>query len=163
MESQLMTLEEIKLIGINIRTGYRTEQDWQKGQIFPCVQRYFHQQIFEKIPNRKKPGITFCAYTAYESDYQGDYTYFIGEEVHSFDNLTADLSTLVIPAQIYTKFTTKPGGMPNVIKEAWEKIWHMPEQILGGKRIYQTDFEIYDERAADHSNIVLDIYIGIKP
>jgi predicted transcriptional regulator YdeE len=134
-----------------------------KRSDFPLCSALFSSTNSEKIPNRKNPGVTFCAYTAYESDYQGDYTYFIGEEVYSFDNLTADLSALVIPAQKYTKFTTKPGGMPNVIKEAWEKIWHMPEQILGGKRAYQTDFEIYDERAADHSNIVLDIYIGIKP
>lgn len=27
--------------------------------------------------------------------------------------------------------------------------------------LYKTDFEIYDERAADHQNIVLDLYIGI--
>lgn len=31
----------------------------------------------------------------------------------------------------------------------------MSSADLGSKRNYQTDFEIYDERAADHQNIVL--------
>ncbi len=46
--------------------------------------------------------------------------------------------------------------------EAWQKIWKMSPQTLGGKRRYQTDFEIYDERAVDHQNVILDLYIGIE-
>ena len=38
----------------------------------------------------------------------------------------------------------------------------MSPRELGGKRKYETDFEIYDERATDHQNIVLDLYIGIQ-
>ncbi len=53
--------------------------------------------------------------------------------------------------------------MPDVIVNAWKKIWEMSPKDLGGKRSYQTDFEIYDERAADHQNIVLDLYISINP
>jgi predicted transcriptional regulator YdeE len=67
-----------------------------------------------------------------------------------------------IPAQTYTKFTNGPGPMPGVIRDAWFTIWDMSEEELGGARAYLTDFEIYDERAADHSQIVLDVCIGIK-
>jgi predicted transcriptional regulator YdeE len=52
--------------------------------------------------------------------------------------------------------------MPDVIVNAWKKIWKISSEELGGHRSYQTDFEIYDERAADHQNIVLDIYVGIE-
>lgn len=52
--------------------------------------------------------------------------------------------------------------MPDVLVNAREGIWKMQDQELGGKRRYQTDFEIYDERASDHQNIVLDIYIGLE-
>lgn len=32
---------------------------------------------------------------------------------------------------------------------------------FGGKRKYIADFEIYDQRAADPNNAVIDIYIGM--
>jgi predicted transcriptional regulator YdeE len=68
---------------------------------------------------------------------------------------------LTIPSQQYAKFTTSPAPLPEVIVNAWLKIWKMSQAQIGGKRRYQTDFEIYDERAADHQNIILDIYISI--
>ena len=127
------------------------------------MRQYFHGQLFEKIPNRAKAGTTFCAYTDYESDHKGVYTYFIGEEVTSYErHLPERFSTLTIPPQHYAKFTTKPAPMPDVIENTWNEIWKMSAKDLGGKRCYQTDFEIYDERAADHQNIVLDVYVGIE-
>jgi predicted transcriptional regulator YdeE len=53
--------------------------------------------------------------------------------------------------------------MPDVVKKPWTQIWAMSPHDLGGKRAFLADFEIYDERANDHQNIVLDIYIGILP
>jgi predicted transcriptional regulator YdeE len=53
--------------------------------------------------------------------------------------------------------------MPDVIVNAWKEIWEMSSKQLGGHRAYKTDFEIYDESAVDHQNIVLDLYIGITP
>lgn len=155
---------EIKLVGICVRTSYQQELDKMTGNIFPCVQRYFHGALFDKIPHRTKPGTTFCAYTDYESDYTGAYTYFIGEEVSSFESsIPEGFQKLIIPNQHYVKFTTRPAPMPDVIVNAWQKIWNMPHTQLGGKRRYHTDFEIYDERAANHQNIVLDIFVGIDP
>jgi len=163
MKQNIIELPEIKLIGISMCTSYTQELDKMKGNIFPCVQRYFHGAFFEKIPHRKKPGTTFCAYTGYESDYLGAYTYFIGEEVTSFNHLPEGFQQMTIPLQRYAKFTTNPAPMPDVIVNAWKEIWKKSPKELGGTRAYQTDFEIYDERAADHQKIVLDVYVGIKP
>jgi predicted transcriptional regulator YdeE len=164
MQKESVTMPEIKLVGICVHSSYEQELDKMKGNIFPCVQRYFHGGLAEQIPNRKKQGITFCVYTDYETDYTGAYTYFIGEEVSSFNTsfLPEGFQTLVIPKQQYVKFTTNPAPMPDVIVNAWKEIWKMPARQLGGQRSYKTDFEIYDERAADHQNIVLDICIGIQ-
>ena len=52
--------------------------------------------------------------------------------------------------------------MPGIVVEAWQKIWQMSDSELGGVRSYIADFEIYDERAFDPQNAVVDIYIGIK-
>lgn len=162
MKKTTTALPKKILVGLSLRTNNKLETNFETGKIFPCVRQYFHEQMFDKIPNRLAPGTTFCVYTEYESDHTGDYTYFIGEEVSAVDKLESPLATITIPAQTYTKFTNGPAPMPEVVREPWFKIWNMTEQELGGKRRYAADFEIYDERAADHSNIVLDIYIGIE-
>lgn len=163
MQKTLIEKSEIKLVGISVRTSYDREIDKIKGNIFPCVQRYFHGSLFKKISNRAKPGTTYCAYTDYKSDYKGAYTYFIGEEVTSFDNnLSEEFEKLVIPKQKYAMFTTAPAPMPDVIVNAWNEVWKMSSKQLGGDRCYQTDFEVYDERAVDHQNIILDLFVGIK-
>lgn len=161
MQKIIVTLPEIKLIGISTRTNNADEIAMETGKIVPTLQRYFGG-LFEQIPNRKKPGTTLCVYTHYESDHRGDYTYFVGEEVSSFDNLPEGLETLVIPPQRYTKFTAGPGPMPDVVRQPWFKIWNMNEGELGGQRRYIADFEVYDERAAQPQRTVLDIFIGIN-
>jgi len=37
----------------------------------------------------------------------------------------------------------------------------MTPNDLGGQRVYIADFELYDDRAQNHHNVELDIYIGI--
>lgn len=153
---------EKKIVGIKTRTNHQLEIHSLEGKIFPIVKHYFHQNVAASIPNRIHPGTTFCIYTNYESDHHGDYTYCIGEEVDSFENIPTDLETLIIPAQKYIRFTNGPGSMPDVIRKPWQQIWQMTPAELGGIRSYITDFEIYDERSRDHQNIVLDFYIGIQ-
>lgn len=163
MKKTLIERPEIKLMGIAVRTSYQQELDKMNGHIFPCVRRYFHEALFDKIPMRVNPGTTFCAYTDYDSDYKGAYTYFIGEEVKSFPaSMPEGFQTLSIPKQKYAKFTSGPAAMPDVIVTAWKQIWTMSPQDLGGRRRYHTDFEIYDERAADHQKIVLDVFVGVE-
>lgn len=163
MKKEIIKLPEVKLVGISIRTNNETEVNPLEGKIFGCIQRYFHQALYEQISHRKKPGTTLCVYTDYESDHTGDYTYFIGEEVDSFDDCHSNFVTHTIPAQDYAKFTNGPAPMPEVVREPWFKIWKMSDEDFGGKRRYHSDFEVYDERASDHQNIVLDIFIGIEP
>lgn len=164
MIQETITKPEIKLVGICVRTTNAQEADKMEGKIWPCVRRYFHEGLAEKIPHRKNPGTTFCAYTDYESDHTGAYTYLIGEEVSSFnDPLPEGFHKITIPEQTYAKFTSQPAPMPDVIINVWKHVWGLSEQQLGGKRTYSTDFEIYDERAADHQKIVFDLCIGIKP
>jgi predicted transcriptional regulator YdeE len=164
MQKTTVTLAEIKLVGITTRTNnaHLFESDPSTNKVAATVQKYFHNGLADKISNRKKPGTTFCIYTKYESDFNGDYTYFIGEEVSSFEVLSKDFETLIIPPQDYEKFTNEPGPMPSVCIDMWQNIWKMTTSDLGGERAYIADFEVYDERSADHTNVTLDIYIGVK-
>ena len=164
MKHAVLKKPEIRFVGICVRTNNKQEVNKMDGKIFPLVEKYFHGALAEKILHRKNPGTTLCAYTDYESDEHGDYTYFIGEEVTFFDEkLPKDFQTLIIPSQTYARFTTDPAPMPDVLLNVWKKVWNSSPKDLGGKRTYVTDFELYDERAADHQKIVLDLYIAIEP
>lgn len=164
MQKIITEAAAIKLVGITTRTNNATvfAVDPATNPIAATVQKYFHNQLANKINNRKNPGITFCVYTNYESDMNGDYTYLIGEEVTNFDSLSEGFETLAIPAQNYAKFTNQPGPMPDVCVNMWQKIWQMNDDELGGKRSYIADFEIYDELSVDHNNVTLNIFIGVS-
>lgn len=162
MKKIQLQMPKIALVGITVRTNNQAEFNPATGKIASCVQQYFHHQVADKILHRKNPGVTFSAFAEYESDCTGDYTYFIGEEVTSIDDVPEGLESHIIPPQTYAKFTTDPGPMPNVVISAWQEIWKMSSEDLGGERRYHTDFEVYDERAKDPQNAVLDLYIGLE-
>jgi predicted transcriptional regulator YdeE len=162
MQKTVTELPEIKLLGILCRTNNTAEMNISSAKIAPTIQKYFRQALGEVIPNRKNPGTTYCVYTDYESDFTGDYTYFIGEEVKFEGDSMEGFSSIIIPAQNYAKFTSKPGIMPEVCIDMWQNIWKMKSGELGGKRAYLADFEVYDKRALDPSKTVLDIYVGVK-
>lgn len=82
MQKTITELPEIKLLGILCRTNSTSEMNISTAKIAPTIQKYFQQAVGEEIPNRKNPGTTYCVYTDYKSDFTGDYTYFIGEEVN---------------------------------------------------------------------------------
>ena len=42
------------------------------------------------------------------------------------------------------------------------KINALPKTAVGGDRTYRADFEVYDQRAADPQNMVMDAYVGIR-
>lgn len=162
MKKELVNKPEIKLVGLTARTNNKHEMNPKTSKIGELAGRFWSQNIANQIPDRKNSGITLSVYTEYDSNEHGDYTYFIGEEVSSFENTPSGLQKLTIPAAKYQKFTTPSGKMPEVVISAWQKIWAMSSDDFGGGRAYVADFEVYDQRAIDPANASLDIYIGIK-
>ena len=162
MKKEKIALDSFILVGLTVRTNNQNEMDPKTGKIAPLAGNYFHNQIANEFKNRTTPGITYAVYTDFESDENGEYTYFIGEKVDSLDD--QDLSkfqSLVIPASSYQKFTTDSGKLPDIVISSWQEIWQMTEKDFEGKRKYLADFELYDQRAMDPTNAALDIYIGI--
>ncbi len=163
MKPLKMSLSEIVLVGIKARTNNANEMDPEKGIIPKLLHRYFGQQLATNILHRTNPGVTYCAYTDYEADEKGEYTYFVGEAVDSLEGQDLNkFSVITAPSGYYQKFTTSKGKMPDVVITAWEAIWNMTPQELEGKRSYGTDFEVYDHRASDPKNTEVDIYIGVS-
>ncbi|HVE45046.1 MAG TPA: GyrI-like domain-containing protein [Gammaproteobacteria bacterium] len=162
MKKELVNKSEIKLVGLTARTSNKNEMNPENSKIGELAGRFWSQNVAAQITNRKNPGVTLSVYTEYDSNEHGDYTYFIGEEVSSFENISVGMRQLTIPAAQYQKFTTPAGKMPEVVIHAWQQIWGMSANDLDGERAYIADFEVYDQRANDPSNASLDIYIGIK-
>ena len=162
MNKTTTTLPTIKIVGITARTSNTQEMNPETSKIGATMQKFFASGMQAQIMERKNPGTVFAVYTNYESDEHGEYTYFLGEEVNDFENIQQGFETLLIPTQTYVKFTSSPGTMPAVCIDMWQNIWKMNAANLGGKRAYIADFEVYDERSTDHTNVTLDIYIGIK-
>ena len=161
MKKAIETLPPLKLIGITARTNNAREMDPAAACIGAMMGRYFGGGLAHQIPGRITPDTTYCVYTHYESDVMGDYTYFIGEAVDAFDAVPEGLEMLEIPAQRYAHFTTEPGAMPGVVIGAWQSIWSMSDEVLGGARAYVADMEIYGAGATDPQNSIVDVYIGI--
>lgn len=162
MKQETVSQPEIKLIGLSARTNNKNEMNPATSKIGVLANRYWSQNIAGQIPNRKNPGVTITAYADYETDEHGDYTFYIGEAVTSLTDVPAGFQSLTIPAGRYRKITTESGEKLKVVVKAWQAIWSMSNAELGGARSYQADFEVYDQRASDPQNTVVDIYIGIK-
>ena len=107
---------------------------------------------------KKDNSKTHFVYTNYESDHKENYTYFIGEEVSSFDKNNYELQYITIPAQKYI-VVSDIGKIPDICINTWQKIWNMSEKQLGGKRSYKSDFELYQK--VDGA-VRIEIYIGIR-
>jgi predicted transcriptional regulator YdeE len=96
-------------------------------------------------------------YTEYESDEHGEYTFVLGGKSGLADGLV--LKT--VPAGRYAVFTSERGPVQKVVVETWLRIWsELPS--AKGLRSYIADFEVYDQRAADPANAVVDVYVGVK-
>jgi predicted transcriptional regulator YdeE len=162
VQKEKVILQELKLVGITTRTNNAAEMDPIHAKVGITVDKYFQDGLAEKIEARKTPGTTYCVYIDYQSDFTGDYTFFIGEVVTEVANIIDGYTKITIPSQNYIKFTTNKGIMPAVCINAWQQIWNMAPAELGGARAYIADFEVYDQRSVDPNNTILDLYIGVK-
>ncbi len=162
MNKTIITLLEVKLVGITAHTSNALEMNPETAKIGATMQKFFAGDMQAQIMERKNPGTVFAVYTGYESDEHGKYTYFLGEEVNDFENIPQGFEMLTILPQTYVKFTSNPGQMPAVCIDMWQNIWKMSSDDLGGKRAYIADFEVYDQRSQNPEQAVLDIYIGVR-
>lgn len=119
---------------------------------------FYQEQILDMIPNKKNSTI-LALYTQYESDETGPYTFAIGTEVTEKQTIPDKLEDFEVPESDYIVFTTRKGPVQEVVVEAWQEIW---EWSKTNERAFQTDFELYDERAIDPTCGQVDIYISIK-
>lgn len=137
-------------IGLELRTNNE-----ECSSAMPAhKERFFRENILSKIPNKANANI-YALYTDYEGDYTQPYSWILGCEVTTLDNLPKSLVGKIIPESSYAVFTTE-GEFPQGLIEAWHAIWKSPLH-----RLYTSDFEVYPPDFDPQKNPRVKIYIAI--
>jgi predicted transcriptional regulator YdeE len=152
--------EPFTVVGISARTSNAKEMT-AEGVIGKEWGRLMQEGLLAKIPN-KADGNIIAVYTDYASDKNGEYTFVLGAKVKGAGEVPAGMVAKTIPAGKYAVFTTEHGPGYQVVPQAWQKINGLPNTATGGDRVYRADFEVYDERARNPQNAVVDVYVGIR-
>lgn len=117
--------------------------------------RFFKENILSKIPN-KINGDILALYTDYEGDYTKPYSWILGCEVSSLEQVPEGLVGKVIPESKYAVFTTQ-GEFPQGLIAAWQNIWK-----ANLTRSYTSDFEVYRSDFDPQNNPEVKVYIAIE-
>jgi CubicO group peptidase (beta-lactamase class C family)/predicted transcriptional regulator YdeE len=159
-DPKIVDQPEFTVVGIATRTSNAKEMTVE-GVIGRQWVRFMQEGVFGKIPNKADTSIV-AVYTDYASDKNGEYTFLLGRRVTSDADVPAGLVAKKIPAGKFAVFKTEKGPGPKVVPETWERINSLSKSVAGGDRMYQADFEVYDERAIDPQNLQADVYVRIR-
>jgi predicted transcriptional regulator YdeE len=147
------------IIGIEARTTNAKEAT-AEGIIGKQWQNFFSEGIPQRIPNKIDSNF-YAVYYDYASDHNGEYSYLIGAKVKDGTAPPSGMVAKQVRTGKYAVLTSDKGPFPKVVPATWTEIFGFEDEGKL-KRAYQTDFELYDERAKDPQNGQIDIYIGLK-
>jgi CubicO group peptidase (beta-lactamase class C family)/predicted transcriptional regulator YdeE len=160
MNPKVASQDEFTVIGIAARTTNAKEMT-PDGVIGKQWMRIFQEGVLGKIPNKADASI-IAVYTDYASDHNGEYTFLLGARVTSDAQVPEGMVAKKIPGGKFAVFTSDKGPAPQVVPAIWIKVNSLPQNAVGGDRLYRADYELYDERARDPGNLQVDVYVGIK-
>jgi predicted transcriptional regulator YdeE len=160
MNPKAVQQEGFTVVGIAVRTS-NAEQMTPERPIGKQWERLFKEGVLAAIPN-KADGNIVALYTEYASDKDGEYTYVLGARVTKVESVPAGMVAKKVPAGRYAMFTSERGPVQTVVVDMWRRVWVTPKSALGGDRTYKADFEVYDQRAQDPADSVVDLYIAVR-
>lgn len=138
-------------IGLELRTNNE-----ECSSAMPAhKERFFNENIYALIPN-KINGSIVALYTDYAGDYTQPYSWILGCEVSSLDEVPKGLVGKIIPESNYAVFTTK-GTFPQGLITAWQAVWRS-----NLSRSYTSDFELYPSDFDPDKNPEVKVYIAVE-
>jgi predicted transcriptional regulator YdeE len=150
-----MKNEEFKLIGLAL-AGKTTNQNDQSGIDCGNLWEKFEKEHFaDRIPGKLSNNI-YAVYYNYDGDHTRPFSYFIGCRIKDDVPIPPEMTQLVIPAGNFIKVVAK-GKMPDCVANSWKDIWNSETD-----RIFDYDYEVYDERSMDWNNAEVDIFLSVK-
>ena len=142
-EPRLVSLYGMYIVGLEVRTMNRDEENPATAKIPSLWQRIRNENLLASIPAAREPAVTLGAYTRYQSDHNGPYSLIVGSEMDSLERIPPGMVGITVLAQEYLIFTAA-GEMPAAVIEAWKEVWKYFSDTTVLKRAYTTDFERYD-------------------
>ena len=143
------------VIGVAARTSNAREMTGE-GIIGKQWGRFLQENLLCQIPNKMDSTIV-AVYTDYASDQDGEYTFVIGARVRAGAEAPAGMVATIVPAGRYAMFISDRGPVGEVVMKTWQRVW-----VARVERAYQADYEVYDERAGDPGNAVVEVRVGVK-
>ncbi len=174
MEPEIIDVEEIKVIGIELRTSFDDAE--YSLAIKELWNRYINEKIGDSIPNQMNPYATLGVNMDFNQE--GDFSYLICKEVNSFSEIPQGMVGKTIPKSKYAIFTATGKRKANV-GSSLGRVWNyffttwLPQSGYTQKGISSPnspspyddqavpDFELYDERFTDEG-FEVDVYIPIQ-
>jgi predicted transcriptional regulator YdeE len=160
MNPKAVEQEGFTVVGMAVRTS-NAEQMTEARPIGKQWERLFKEGVLAAIPN-KADGKIVAVYSEYASDKDGEYTYLLGARVRKVESVPAGMTVKNVPAGRYAVFTSERGPVEKVVVEMWRRVWETPKNALGGDRTYKADFEVYDQRAQNPADAVVDLYVAVR-
>jgi len=160
MNPRAVEQEGFTVVGIAVRTSNR-EQTTSARPIGKQWERLFKEGLLAAIPN-KTDGKIVAVYSEYATDKDGAYTYLLGARVRKVESVPEGMTAKNVPAGRYAVFTSERGPVEKVVVEMWRRVWETPKNALGGDRTYKADFEVYDQRAQNPADSVVDLYVAVR-
>ncbi len=157
---RIITGQPFRLVGIEARTSNARETTGD-GVIPRLWDELVREGVLTRIANRTDSSI-IALYTDYESDENGEYTYVLGARVSPAEATPQGMVAKQIAAGRYAVFTSERGPVAQVVLDTWKRIWSLSASNPGFRRSLRTDFEVYDDRAADPQNAQVEIHVGIQ-
>lgn len=157
---RVMKREQFKVVGYELRTSWTDNR--HAGDIAEFWGRYLGEKLRGTIPNKVDP-ITELGISM-EHDENGGFSYVIGFEASSFENVHGSMVKKMIPEATYAVLTIKGDDsrlVPEKIGEAWDYFFEHWLPGSGYKQAESANFEVYDERAT-REGFEIDIFIPIK-
>ena len=146
---------EFVVIGIAARTSNAREMTTE-AIIGKQWGRFLQEYLLGQLPNKVDSAIV-AVYTDYARDQDGEYTFVIGARVKAGAETPAGMVAKIVPAGRYAVFLSERGPVGEVVRKTWQRVW-----AAGIDRSYRADYEVYDERAADPENAVVEVRVGVK-
>lgn len=153
-----ITIPGFTVVGIQARTSNAKEAT-AHGIIGKQWQRFFSEGIPQNIPNRLDANF-YAVYSDYASDHNGEYSFLIGAKVKNGTPAPEGMVAKQVRSGKYAVMCSDKGPFPEVVPAAWGRFYKL-EAEGKLKRAYETDFELYDERAQNPQNGQVDIYVGV--
>ncbi len=147
-------VDDFYVMGISVKT---TNMNGQSSKdIGKLWEVFIADKVMDKISNKLDNNI-YCLYTDYEGDHMAPYLVVLGCKVDSSCDVLDGMSLKKVNGGTFTKFTAKGSLIEGVVYQEWATIWAIEKN-----RVFDTDFEVYGEKARNPNNAEVDIYVAFQ-